>query len=184
MTTLVVASKNPVKLAAARGGFLQLFPQAELRLVEAAVATGMADQPHSDAETLQGAHLRAELARRQHPQADFWMGIEGGVQETPDGLMAFAWVVALSGDSCGQARTGAFYLPPAVAALVRQGLELGEADDRVFGRVNSKQENGAVGLLTGDVLDRRLLYQPAVVLALIPFKNPQLYGSTASEQAG
>jgi non-canonical (house-cleaning) NTP pyrophosphatase len=38
----------------------------------------------------------------------------------------------------GQARTGSFQLPPAVAALVRGGTELGLADDAVFGRTNSK----------------------------------------------
>jgi len=59
--------------------------------------------------------------------------------------------------------------------LVRQGVELGEADDRIFGRNNSKQQNGAVGLLTGDAVDRAGLYVPAVIFALIPFKNPELY---------
>ena len=33
----------------------------------------------------------------------------------------------------------------------------GEAADIVFGRTNSKQENGAVGLLTGDALERSLV---------------------------
>ena len=68
-----------------------------------------------------------------------------------------------------------FYLPPQVAELVRQGVELGEADDIVFGQSNSKQASGAVGLLTGDVIDRAGLYEGAVILALIPFKNRQLY---------
>ena len=45
----------------------------------------------------------------------------------------------------------------------------------MFGRTNSKQQNGAVGLLTGDVIDRIALYEPAVVLALVPFRNPRLY---------
>jgi hypothetical protein len=37
-----------------------------------------------------------------------------------------------------------------VRRLVRdEGLELGHADDLVFGRTNSKTTNGACGLLTG-----------------------------------
>jgi non-canonical (house-cleaning) NTP pyrophosphatase len=79
------------------------------------------------------------------------------------------------GRRSGSGRTASFLLPEAVASLVRQGKELGEADDLVFERSNSKQENGAVGILTGDVIDRAALYEPAVVLALIPFKNPDLY---------
>jgi len=69
----------------------------------------------------------------------------------------------------------AFVLPAQVARLVCSGLELGEADDQVFGTQNSKQQNGAVGLLTHDALKRAEFYAQAVQLALIPFINPQLY---------
>jgi non-canonical (house-cleaning) NTP pyrophosphatase len=74
----------------------------------------------------------------------------------------------------GKSRTGAFYLPEEIARLVRDGMELGHADDVVFGRSNSKQQDGSIGLLTGGVIDRTLYYEHAVVLALIPFLNPQL----------
>jgi non-canonical (house-cleaning) NTP pyrophosphatase len=59
--------------------------------------------------------------------------------------------------------------------LIRQGKELGEADDIVFSQNNSKQANGAIGILTGDVIDRTSLYEHAVILALAPFKNLELY---------
>jgi non-canonical (house-cleaning) NTP pyrophosphatase len=54
-------------------------------------------------------------------------------------------------------------------------MELGAADDLYFGRSNSKQANGAIGLLTGDVLDRVRYYEQAVIMAFIPFKNQKLY---------
>ena len=75
----------------------------------------------------------------------------------------------------GKGRSGTFFLPPKIAELIRQGKELGEADDIVFERTNSKQENGAVGILTDGVVDRTKYYTEAVVLALIPFKNERLY---------
>ncbi|MEA2092675.1 MAG: DUF84 family protein, partial [Patescibacteria group bacterium] len=56
-----------------------------------------------------------------------------------------------------------------IIELIKEGKELGEADDIVFQRNNSKQENGAVGILTGDVVDRTKCYTEAVILALIPF---------------
>jgi non-canonical (house-cleaning) NTP pyrophosphatase len=52
----------------------------------------------------------------------------------------------------------------------------------VFGRTNSKQEEGAIGLLTGGIVDRRQLYEQAVVLALVAFKNEKLYQTTLSIQ--
>jgi non-canonical (house-cleaning) NTP pyrophosphatase len=104
------------------------------------------------------------------------VGIEGGVDMIGAGMYAFAWVVILrSGFQHGEARSASFLLPAALSDLVSAGVELGEADDRVFGRQNSKQENGAVGLLTADAVDRAALYVMPVILALIPFKQGSLY---------
>ncbi len=91
-------------------------------------------------------------------------------------MEAFAWIVVKAKDGkLGKGRTGTFFLPPKIVALIKQGKELGEADNIAFGRTNSKQENGAVGILTDNVIDRTKYYTEAVVLALIPFKNSQLY---------
>jgi inosine/xanthosine triphosphatase len=177
MKTIVVASKNPVKVQAAREGFTRMFPGETFEILPISVPSGVSDQPISSQQTLQGALNRAQAAREQIPQADYWVGIEGGVEEVAEELSAFAWVVVLSAAMCGKGRTGTFFLPARVAELVRQGKELGEADDIVFGRSNSKQENGAVGLLTGDVIDRAAFYVQAVILALIPIKNISLYAS-------
>jgi non-canonical (house-cleaning) NTP pyrophosphatase len=108
--------------------------------------------------------------------ADFWVGLEGGVEDGPLGMAAFAWAAVRGPDGLiGRGKTGMFFLPPGVADLIRAGRELGEADDIVFGRTNSKQANGAVGILTGDAIDRAAYYATAVTLALIPFKNQPFY---------
>jgi inosine/xanthosine triphosphatase len=181
MITVIVASKNPVKIDAARRGFERMFPGEEFVFQGISAPSGVSDQPMTSQETLQGAYNRAEHIRRQHPQAGYWVGIEGGVAESNEGepgaasLIAFAWVVVLDGERVGKGRTGHFYLPPRVTELIHQGMELGHADDLVFGRTNSKQENGAVGLLTGDIIDRAGFYEQAVIFALIPFRNRELY---------
>jgi inosine/xanthosine triphosphatase len=176
---VVVASTNPVKVQAVRTGFACMFPGQEFEITAVSVPSGVSVQPSTDVETLQGALNRARNAALVHPQADYWVGVEGGTDQDdevfPGEMYTFAWIVVQSRDRLGKGRTGAFYLPPAVADLVRQGVELGDADDIVFGRSNSKQQNGAIGLLTGDVIDRAALYEPAVIFALIPFVNPNLY---------
>jgi inosine/xanthosine triphosphatase len=177
---VVVASKNPVKIAAALEGFQRMFPSNAYTAEGISVPSGVPDQPFTDIETLQGALNRAQNVRQKEPQADYWVGIEGGVADTPEQtagtLESFAWVVIIDRKEgrIGKARTAAFYQPEEVARLVRGGMELGPADDVVFGRVNSKQSNGSVGLLTGDVIGREAYYVQAVILALIPFKNEQL----------
>jgi inosine/xanthosine triphosphatase len=172
--TVIVASTNPTKIEAVRLGFNSMFPATTLTFEGVAFESGVSDQPASDAETLLGAQNRAANARRVRPDADFWVGVEGGVENGGESLLAFAWIVVLGTEGEGYSRTATFTLPDEVAALVRQGVELGEADDRVFGRTNSKQANGAVGILTHDALDRAGFYSQAVLLALIPFANPHL----------
>ena len=175
MKIIVVTSTNPVKQQAALQGFQVMFPEETFEVNALSVPSGVSDQPASESETLQGAINRARSAMQQVPTADYWVGIEGGVQRDGADLLALAWVYICSKEQCGRARTGSFVLPPPVAELIAQGKELGEADDIVFNQSNSKQKNGAIGLLTGDVLDRTRFYTPAVILALIPFKNRSLY---------
>lgn len=172
---IVVASRNPVKADATRNGFARMFPRRAFDLEPIDVASGVSDQPMTDAETLRGAMVRAANAREAHSEGDFWVGIEGGIEDSRFGMMAFAWVVVLGKGHSGRGRTGGFFLPDRVAQLVRQGKELGEADDIVFGRQNSKQKEGAIGLLTAGAMDRRELYEHGVVLALVSLRHPQLY---------
>ena len=176
-THVVVASHNPVKLAAVRGGFQRMFPERTFSFEPTYADSGVADQPFSTAETLLGACNRAEGARRAISSADFWVGVEGGIEDSPEGMCAFAWVIVLSRDRRGKGRTATFFLPDRVAQLVRSGKELGDADDIVFGHTNSKQKSGAIGLLTHDVIDRAKLYEAGVVVALIPFQNPKLFAA-------
>jgi inosine/xanthosine triphosphatase len=171
---IIVASTNPVKIQSALNGFQRMFPNETFHAEGKSALSGVRDQPMGDAETLQGAMSRARHIRDRAPNGDYWVGIEGGAAEDKGEMIVFAWVVVLSQDKMGRSRTGAFYLPEEVARLVREGMELGHADDAVFGRSNSKQEDGSVGLLTGGVIDRTLYYEHAVVLALIPFLNPHL----------
>ncbi|MCY3573821.1 MAG: inosine/xanthosine triphosphatase [Chloroflexi bacterium] len=179
MPIITVASQNPVKQRASLAAFQRVFPEQAFHARGIDVASGVAEQPMSQHETWQGAVNRAANARAAQPESDYWVGIEGGIEQTALGMSCFAWVQVLGRDArvgCGQ--TAVFFLPSEVAELVRAGLELGEADDKVFGRINSKQGNGAIGLLTDDAIDRQAYYVQAVIMALVPFKNPQLHWSS------
>ncbi|KAL0930401.1 NTPase [Colletotrichum truncatum] len=174
---VIVSSKNPVKINATRLGFSSaLTGSYEFRGVS--VPSGVPDQPISDEETLLGAMNRVRNAREVEKDADFWVGIEGGVEvrENENGAyMNFAWIVVANREGkIGKARTGAYYLPEETANLLRQGMELGHADNLVFGHVDSKTTRGSVGLLTDDLIDRTSYYSHAMILALIPFKNSKL----------
>lgn len=174
---VLVASRNPVKLDATRDALALLKRDADVR--GEAVTVDVPDQPMGDDATRAGAAARAEAL----PRADLRIGIEGGLCPAPGRpgkLDAMAWVVALdTAGRRGMARTATFELPPALTKLIREGLELGDADDRVFGHVNNKQAGGTVGTLTHGAITRRTYYAPAIALALLPIVREELYDGQA-----
>jgi inosine/xanthosine triphosphatase len=169
---VVIASKNPVKARATSEAFLRQFPGKEFEFIATEAESGVDDQPFSDDDTRHGAINRAHNAADRHPGADFWVGLEGGVDTFNSQLMTFAWMAVLGKDGrTGTARTVTLPLPPAVKKLVEDGMELGEANDRIFATVNSKHEGGAFGLLTDGLYTREGVYTDTLVIALVPFVN-------------
>jgi inosine/xanthosine triphosphatase len=175
MQKVVIASKNPVKINAVSIGFNSVFSDEEFEFVTVSVPSGISDQPMSDSETYQGAKNRTDNAFSEVSDADYYVGIEGGVELFESEMMSIAWVVIRSGDKYGKAKTETFFLPKEIGRLIKNGKELGEVSDIFFQRSDSKQGCGTVGILTGNVIDRTKYYSDAVILALIPFINPGLY---------
>jgi inosine/xanthosine triphosphatase len=175
---IIVGSQNPAKLEAVSVAFASFFPAVSFELQTVTVPSGVSAQPLSEAETLKGAANRAKAARKLKGDADFWLGIEGGLQPVPgepDSYLSYCWVVVLGRQQAGRARSASYELPKAICDLIRQGMELGDADDLIFGVADSKRESGGVGLLTEGRVIRSQFYSEAVKLALIPFVNPDLF---------
>jgi len=175
---VVIGSGNPSKLQAVQLGFQAVFPEREFDFLTTEVGSGVTDQPMNDQETLSGARNRAANARKGCPEADWWVGLEGGLTILDDAdhsLAAYSWIYILGKHQKGFARSASYILPKKVADLIHLGMEQGEADDIVFGQANSKQASGGVGLLTNDLITRSELYAMAVKLALIPFIQEDLY---------
>ncbi|KAJ4259583.1 hypothetical protein NW762_007513 [Fusarium torreyae] len=172
--TVIVASNNIPKIKATREGFTQMLP-GSYDFQGLSVDSNVSDQPFSDDETLRGATNRAQNAKAAKPEADFWVGVEGGVEPHDESICSFAWIVIIGKDGkVGKARTSAYFLSEKTCQLLKEGVELGHADDQVFGQTNSKNKQGSVGILTGGVVDRAAYYTQAVILALIPFRNTSL----------
>ena len=175
---VIIASRNPVKINAVEIAFTKMFKQETFDFEGISVPSGVPDQPMDNSTTLTGAFNRANNAMAKVGNADYWVGIEGGIEKTGEKEMqAFAWIVIKSKQYIGKGKTGTFYLPDEIIRLIDEGRELGEADDIVFGQNNSKQKNGAVGILTENVINRTDIYSQGLILALIPFKQPGYYSN-------
>jgi len=180
MKKIFVTSNNPVKIEATLSGFQKMFPDEQFKIDSDDISSGVSDQPMSDKETLQGAINRVNNGFQSVPAADFWIGIEGGIEYENGEMAAFAWVVIKSKTMTGKAKSGTFFLPKKVAQKILEGKEMGLANDIIFNQKNSKQKLGAIGILTHNVVNRTQLYEHAIVLALVVFRNEELYDSDYS----
>tara|TARA_B100001996_G_scaffold341054_1_gene294903 strand:+ start:125 stop:643 length:519 start_codon:yes stop_codon:yes gene_type:complete len=172
MKKVLIASRNPVKINATKKAFEEVFTN-RFEFEGVSAESLVSDQPMSNDETLKGANNR--LQNIQHLEADYLVSIEGGVDLLDSNYEAFAWIIISDKNKVGKAKTATFPLPSKISHLIKDGYELGDADDMVFKRSNSKQKNGAIGILTDDIIDRTEYYYHAIILALIPFINPNYY---------
>jgi len=151
------------------------------------------------------AHRAYRDANKVFPHLSF--GLEGGLEwssnlldhDDEKTLWCMAWMavygrrksllvdlMASNKSKCWQpdkkpifsvAKTGKFMLPPTINKLIKEGMELGDADDTIFGRVRSKHGSGTVGYLTDGMIDRAAYYEHALILALVPWIRPDVYNS-------
>ncbi|MEB2773904.1 inosine/xanthosine triphosphatase [Algoriphagus sp. D3-2-R+10] len=172
---VIVGSKNPVKVSCTESAFTDAFSKGFI-VNGITAASQVPDQPKGDEETYLGARNRVINSKKTFPEANYWVGIEGGIGEDARGMYAFAWIYIEDKSGLhGKAKTGTFYLPEAITTLIHKGMELGEADDQFFSQENSKQSGGSVGILTHGVITRQTYYNQAITLALIPFLNKELF---------
>jgi inosine/xanthosine triphosphatase len=170
---IAIGSTNPVKIAAVRSVAARAFPTAEV--IGLNVASNVPEQPRGDVETRRGALNRAHAARAA-ADADLGVGLEGGVVETEMGLMTCAWCVIV--DSYGRIGVGGgvhMLMPPSVAQALQAKGELGPVMDQLSGQSNTKQAQGAVGILTGGLSNRQTAYEQLVAMALAPFVRAEYY---------
>lgn len=179
---VLITSENPVKIFAVRVAFEKVFAGETIEFKGQKFPSNVSDQPKSDSETKTGAINRAKNAMKVFSDFDYFVGLEGGIEDLENEMRVFGWVAILSKVNLGTCRTVSYELPTAVAKLVRSGKELGEADDIVFGRTNSKQKMGAAGLLTKGVVNRSDIFETATTLALIPHINSKLFSKNEFKQ--
>jgi inosine/xanthosine triphosphatase len=171
---VVVGSKNPVKIAAARA-VLQRVYATDVRVEAADVESGVPDQPWGDEETLRGARRRAAAALRVEG-ASLGVGLEAGLVEVGGDVFTCAWCVVTRRDGITGVGGGAnLLLPSPVAAAVRSGAELGPTIDALTGLHKTKQGRGAIGILTREYLDRQSSYEHLLTLAMARFLTPGYY---------
>lgn len=174
---ILVGSKNPVKIDAVREAFKNYFDLIEVIGLDA--DSQVSDQP-INGETFEGAKNRAEELRKknfdENLNAEFFVGIEGGIIEMFNKWFALGLMCVIDkNDKVGFGTSPLFELPDSIVKELLNGIELGDVMDKITGDHNSKQKSGAIGFFTNGVMDRKELYVPGIITALIPFLHEALY---------
>ena len=171
---IIIASKNPVKIAAAKTSFTKAFVDQSIEVVSINAPSLVSDQPMSAEETKTGAINRVKFCQQQE-QADYYISYEGGV-DVLDGIPSTYAVVCIADNSkCQTGRTASLPLPNQIYQKLLQGEELGPAMDAMFNTVNIKQQGGAIGQLSKGLETRESIYVSASLLTLSVFFFPELF---------
>lgn len=176
-TKVLIGSENSVKIESARQSFSKFFKPVDVKGLR--VDSGVAAQPCNE-EVFVGAKNRAEHVKcindEQHLNANFFVGIEGGILQFHNRWFQGSVIHILDQqyrESFGT--TGLYELPNWIIEKLLAGIELGHIIDELTGDFNTREKESASGFFTKGTVDRLQNYTQAVTFALIPFLRDDLY---------
>jgi len=174
---ILVGSKNPVKIKSVEEAFSLYFQNFSVEGIE--VNSGVPVQPIND-ETYIGAQNRAarlkEMSEVQNLDADFFVGIEGGIAKLFNRWFAFGCMCIIDKENnVGFGNSPNFELPDMIVKKLLTGSELGRVMDEILNQQNTKQKQGAIGFFTNGVMNRKELYVEGLKVAIIPFLHKDMF---------
>jgi inosine/xanthosine triphosphatase len=205
--TIAVGSTRKPKLNAvseALQQFAHVFPHTEFELVGREVETGVNHTPSSSEELMRGARHRADaliqIAAKENQPWHYFVGLEGGLNviqahPRPNGsspielaagttnrrVFLEGWAYVTDGTRGHFGRSGAIELPEALAQeVLDKGIELSVAVDRFAGAIGIRDNQGAWGVLSANLIARQEAFRVALVAAFAPFYNAKMYEAAAA----
>jgi len=176
MSRIAVGSQNPVKIESVRQGFSKVWPNETWDAIGYKTTSQVCDQPMSAKESITGARNRALFALKSDPEAQYGVGLEGGLEQIGNDWFDCGWIVVIDRQQReGISSTGRIHTPESMMKLIHEGKELGDVIDIIFHRQNAKQAEGQFGLMTDGVVTRTSGYTEAVCLALSRYLHPELF---------
>lgn len=176
MRKVIIASQNPVKIEVTKQIFNNCFTGEQFEFIPIKAESGVSDQPKSEAETVQGAKNRVKFCQNVYPDADYFVGLEGGTIDDGKIMRESAFVVIEDSNGfMGIGESATFIVPTEMAKRVRAGEELGIANDNFFRLNNSKQAGGTIASLTDGIIDRVKFYFQPGTIALMQIKHKDWY---------
>lgn len=174
---IAVGTMNEAKKAAVSAIFSEAF-ETDVELLPHDVESGISSMPMANEETATGAINRAFAVREIEPDADYYVGLEGGVYEGPRGMYLLGWVAILKSgsDVLGLGHSGGVKLPRDIAEALRAGGELGPLMKERTGD-DIRHSLGTTGLLTKGLYPRNREFEDALRNGLAEHISPEYYAN-------
>lgn len=184
---ICVGSLNPTKINAVKLGFSKYYNYFEVYHIKA--DSKVPNQPIGLKSIIQGAINRAQYSldfiifEKKTSINIFGVGIEAGLVEIPytrTGFMDFQFCAIINETKKISLGSGiAFEYPKFIVDQIfpNQGKEIGEIMGKLANNINLKNETGAISFLSKNVLTRTEILSKAVICALLPFINQELYNT-------
>lgn len=171
---IAIGTKNPVKIKACKNVMKEIFGN-NIEIIPVEVDSIVSRTPLSDKEMIDGARNRA-LDSLKKIEADFGVGMEGGISEISGKRFLTGWSVVIDKNRVESIGGGQrVELPTHIVEEVERGKELGEVIDEITGEKDTKKKFGAVGVLTRRLIDREKAWEVSLIFATSKFLRPDLY---------
>lgn len=182
---IAVGSENKPKLEAVRKAARKYFPKGTyLDVVGVAAESGVSNHPISPSEARRGALNRAVAAYEGFTDADYWVGIEGGLEEitvivpeTFERQVEKRWIESgycLVMDRKARfayGQSGSVRVPDHLINSIMCGKDLSSAIEEHFGISRIGDSGGYTDWLTGGALNRADSYVPGLIAAFSELMN-------------
>lgn len=160
--SIAIASGNPAKVEPVSTVLNTLGLQFTLSSI--AADSGVSAQPMTLSETRLGAINRAQAASAGF---DIGIGLEGGVYELEGQMYLCNWGALATADGRIYTAAGAqIPLPGEIAEKLLDGHELGPVMDVYANEVGIRHHKGAIGILTGELVNRHEMFEQIVKLLM------------------
>ncbi len=168
---IVVGSKNQAKINAV-SEILREYPHlVNAEVIGAEAASGVANQPKSLEETVQGAQNRAKAI---FTNCDYSIGIESGLMHVPgskSGYMDVCVCAIYDGSEFHTGLSSAWEFPDVSTTdlMIKEGLDMSQAINKAGMTKNPQigSAEGAIGILTKGRMNRKEYTKQALRTALI-----------------
>lgn len=172
MPIWAVGTTNRAKVESVSTVVNKCFPTQYHDVRAISVQSGVSDQPMSAEESQCGAVNRAKAALLAVPEADYGVGLEGGVEKIGSKWFECGWMAVLERKTsrCGIGSSARFEMSETIMRpILEEKKELAEIMDALTGDTDLRSGLGAMGVLTGGHLGRAAAYEHGMIFALAPF---------------